>query len=209
VADFDKATSERDQLMEERRELTRQLRVAKSDIGKLKDEVAYAKQSANIDGDSCKEIHATLGKLEAEAASLREQLAFYRGIASPKEAGAGVRVQELRVRKTAEGWHYDFVLIQSVREESRIAGKAEISIEGLLNGKPAQPLSLATLVATGDENLVFSFKYFEEFSGEFKLPAGFKPTKAVVTLRPVDDRPVVVDEYAWANIETREERTRD
>lgn len=209
VADFEKATSERDQLMNERRELSRQLRAAKAEVAQLKDDVAFARQSSSIDGDSCKEIHATLAKLEGEAASLREQLAFYRGIASPNQSGAGVRVQDLRVRKSGESWHYELVLIQSVREETRIAGKAGVTIEGVLNGKTPQTLDLAGLVSAGDQNLVFSFKYFEEFSGDFKLPAGFKPSKVTVKLTPVDARPEVVDEYPWASIEAHEERSRD
>jgi len=203
VADFEKATTERDRLQQERRELTQQLRAARSEISKLRGDLAYAQQAQTIDGDACNSIKATLGKLEAETGTLREQLAFYRGIASPSESKAGVRVQELKVRKKADAWHYDLVLIQSVREESRIAGNAAVRIEGRLGAKP-QSYELATLVTSGEKNLVFSFKYFEEFSGEFKLPAGFKPSKVVVTLNPADDRPTVVNEYVWANIESQE-----
>lgn len=203
VADFEKATSERDRLQQERRQLTQQLRAAKSDISKLRDELAYAQQAQTIDGDACNSIKATLGKLEAETGTLREQLAFYRGIASPNETKAGVRVQEFKVRKKDAQWHFEMVLIQSVREESRIAGTAVVRIEGIQGGKP-QGYPLANLITAGEKNLVFSFKYFEEFSGEFKLPAGFKPLKVVVTLDPADDRPTVVNDYEWANIESQE-----
>lgn len=208
VADFEKATSERDRLLDERRALTQQLRTARKEIGDLRDALAYAEQSKAIDGDACKTVKDSLAKLEAESASLREQLAFYRGIVSPKEARAGVRVQDLKMRKTATGWKYELVLIQSVREESRIAGNVELSIEGLQGAKNTQ-LTLSELVTSGDKNLVFSFKYFEEFSGEFRLPAGFKPTRVLVTLKPANDRPSVVDQYDWANIESLQERSND
>lgn len=203
VADFEKATSERDRLMQERRELGQQLRAAKGEISKLRDDLAYAQQAQTIDGNACNSIKATLGKLEAEAGTLREQLAFYRGIASPNETKAGVRVQEFKVRRKDGQWHYEMVLIQSVREESRIAGGAEVRIEGVLGGKP-QGYALSSLITAGEKNLVFSFKYFEEFSGEFKLPQGFKPLKVVVSLNPADDRPTVVNQYEWANIESQE-----
>jgi uncharacterized membrane protein len=204
VADYEKATSERDKLMQERRELSQKLRAARNENAKLRDELAYVQQSQSIDGAACTSIKATLGKLETEAGTLREQLAFYRGIASPSETKAGVRVQELKVRKTdGGGWHFDLVLIQSVRQESRIAGNATVRIDGRLGNKP-QSYPLAALMTAGEKNLVFSFKYFEEFSGEFNLPQGFKPLKAVVTLDPADDRPKVVNEYEWANIESQE-----
>lgn len=203
VADFEKATSENDRLQQQRRELSHQLRAAKSEITRLRDELAYAKQAQTIDGDACNSLKATLGKLEGETATLREQLAFYRGIASPSETRAGVRVQELKMRKKDAHWHYDLVLIQSVREESRISGNVQVVIEGQLSGKPLS-LNLASLVTAGESNLVFSFKYFEEFAGEFKLPPNFKPLKAVVTLAPADNRPAVVSEYQWAHIESQE-----
>ena len=204
VADFDKATSERDRLQQERRELTQQLRAAKNEISRLRDEVAYAQQAQTIDGEACNSLKATMGKLESEVGTLREQLAFYRGIASPNETKAGVRVQEFKARKRSDGgWHYEMVLIQSVREESRIAGAVEVRIEGLQAGKP-QTLPLAGLITAGEKNLVFSFKYFEEFTGEFKLPPGFKPLKVVISLDPADDRPTVVNEYEWATIESQE-----
>lgn len=203
VADFEKATSERDVLMRERRDLTLQLRAAKSELGKLRSDLAYAQQAQTIDGDACNSVKAMLGKLETESASLREQLAFYRSIASPNEAKAGVRIQELRVRRKDQSWHYDLVLIQSVRQESRIAGVVDVRIDGQLAGRP-QSYNLSNLLTAGARNLVFSFKYFEEFSGEFQLPQGFKPLKAVVTLDPANDRPNIVNEYEWAKIESQE-----
>ncbi|MES2683089.1 MAG: DUF6776 family protein [Pseudomonadota bacterium] len=203
VADFEKATSERDRFQQERRDLAQQLRAAKSELSKLRGELAYAQQAQTIDGEACNSIKATMGKLEAETGTLREQLAFYRGIASPNETKAGVRVQEFKVRKKDGQWHYELVLIQSVREESRIAGSAEVRIDGQLGGKP-QSIQLANVITAGEKNLVFSFKYFEEFSGAFKLPQGFKPLKVSVSLDPADDRPTVVNEYQWANIESQE-----
>ncbi|MDP3857071.1 MAG: hypothetical protein Q8Q73_04820 [Stagnimonas sp.] len=208
VADFEKATTERDRLLDERRSLTQQLRAAKADIGKLRDELAYAEQSKSIDGDACRSVRESLGKLEAESASLREQLAFYRGIVSPKEARAGVRVQDLKLRRTATGWRYELVLIQAIREESRIAGAVELTIEGVQGAKQTQ-LAMADLVTAGEKNLLFSFKYFEEFSGEFRLPAGFKPARVIVTLKPANDRPTVMDQYNWSSIETLQERSND
>ena len=208
VADFEQATSERDRLLDERRSLSQQLRAARNEAAKLKDEVAYLQQSKTIDGDACVSVKASLGKIEAEAAQCREQLAFYRGIVAPKAARAGVRVQELRMRKTATGWRYELVLIQSVREDARMAGSAGVAIAGLQGGR-ASTLKLADLVTAGDRNLLFSFKYFEEFAGDFQLPPGFKPLRAVVSLKPSNDRPAVTDEFAWADIEALQERSSD
>ena len=95
---------------------------------------------------------------------------------------------------------YDLVLIQPVRSEKRVGGQAQVTIEGLRGGKK-QTLKLADLAVKDGGNLLFSFKYFEEFSGELRLPEGFRPLRAIVSLQPGGDaRPAIEDEYEWAKI---------
>ena len=47
-----------------------------------------------------------------------------------------------------------------------------------------------------------SLKYFEEFGGEFRLPDGFRPTRAVVAVLPDGGAvPKIEDEFEWAKIQ--------
>lgn len=203
VSDFEAATDERDRLRDERRQLNRELRAAKAEAETLRDQVAYLTRSQQIDDSACVTVKASLGRLQAESAELREQLAFYRGIVSPQESQAGVRVYEFRVTalKTApNAFRYDLVLIQPVRSEKRVGGQADVVIEGLKDGQK-QSRKLADLAVNGGENLLFSFKYFEEFSGELRLPDGFRPLRVIVRLQPGGDaRPAIEDEYEWGKI---------
>src|SRR5579885_1912492 len=86
ISDFDKARSERDQLLEDRRSLSRDLRAARAEADKLRDQVAYLSRSQEIDGSACNAVKQSMAAAQAEASDLREQLAFYRGIVSPKES---------------------------------------------------------------------------------------------------------------------------
>jgi hypothetical protein len=203
VSDFERAQSERDSLLDERRTLTRELRSAKSENESLKNQVAYLGRSQEIDGAACSSVKQSLGQLQAEASDLREQLAFYRGIVSPQESQAGVRVYDFKVSKSkteTDGYHYDLVLIQPVRSEKRVAGSIDILIEGLKAGQK-QTLRFAEISADSNKNLVFSFKYFEEFGGQVRLPAGFRPLRATVALQPSGETgPKIEDEYEWAKI---------
>ncbi|MBA4284172.1 MAG: hypothetical protein C0434_01385 [Xanthomonadaceae bacterium] len=203
VSDFEAATGERDRLLDERRQLTRDLRAAKAEADTLRDQVAYLTRSQQIDDGACVAVKQSLGRLQAESADLREQLAFYRGIVSPQESQAGVRVYEFRITalKSAPGaFRYDLVLIQPVRSEKRVGGQAQVVIEGLKDRKK-QRLKLADVAVNGDGNLLFSFQYFEEFSGELRLPNGFRPLRAIVSLQPGGDgKPGIEDEYEWAKI---------
>ncbi|WP_156891554.1 DUF6776 family protein [Nevskia ramosa] len=202
VSDFAAATSERDRLLDERRQLTRELRVAKTEAETLRDQVAYLSRSQEIDTGACQDVKQSLGQLQAESSDLREQLAFYRGIVSPQESQAGVRVYEFRVstmKTSPNQYRYDLVLIQPVRSDKRVGGQVELSIEGLKSGKK-RTLKLDDVAVDGARNLLFSFKYFEEFSGQLKLPEDFRPLRVTVSLQPGGGQAAIEDEYEWAKI---------
>ncbi len=202
VSDFEAATSERDRLLDERRQLTRALRATKTEAEQLRAQVAYLSRSQEIDSGACQAVKQSLGQLQAESSDLREQLAFYRGIVSPQESQAGVRVYEFRVSSVStrpNQYRYDLVLIQPVRSDKRVGGQAELSIEGLRSGKK-QTLRLADIAVDGTRNLLFSFKYFEEFSGQLKFPEDFRPLRATVSLQPGGGQAAIEDEYEWGKI---------
>ncbi|MDR3417832.1 MAG: hypothetical protein P4L83_16770 [Nevskia sp.] len=204
VSEFEKTHLERDQLREDNRRLSQQLRAALAESQSAKDQLAYLSRSQQIDDGACSAVKQSLASLQAESADLREQLAFYRGIVSPSESQAGVRVFEFKIYypqgKNAQPgtYKYDLVLIQSVRHDNRVDGDVSVSFEGYQGGTK-QTLKLADLASDGHKNLLFSFKYFEEFSGSFRFPDGFKPLRATVTLQG-EDMPRIDDDYDWTKI---------
>ena len=203
VVDFEKAQTERDRLLEERRDLTGKLRESHAEVEKLKDQVVYLQRSQEIDQQACATVKTSLASLQEEVADLHEQVAFYRGIVSPDASRAGVRVYEFKVypTPTPNVFRYDLVLIQSVRHDRRIAGRVEIRLQGVSNGQ-TQVRRLSELILSGEQNLLFSFKYFEEFGGEFRLPEGFRPTRAVVAVLPDGGSvPKIEDEFEWSKIQ--------
>lgn len=199
VTDFEKARTERDQLLEDRRRLTRDLRQARSEIEDLQAQNVYLERSREMDQQASDEVKQSLASLQAEVSDLREQVAFYRGIVSPDASRAGVRIYEFKVSATSveRVFRYDLVLVQSVRQDRRSSGRIEIRLKGLANGAP-QTLMLAGSASTVP--LKFSFKYFEEFSGEFRLPAGFEPLNARVEVLPDSGDTRIEDEFEWSKL---------
>ena len=199
VTDFAKAQSERDQLLEDRRQLTRELRAARKEIDELQGQTVYLDRSRAMDQQASDEVKKSLAGLQAEVSDLREQVAFYRGIVSPDASRAGVRVYEFKVSATSVSnvYRYDLVLVQSVRHDNRTSGRIELKLKGLANGAP-QTLLLAGAVPA--QPLRFSFKYFEEFSGEFRLPAGFQPLNARVEVAPDSGGPHIESEFEWSKL---------
>jgi hypothetical protein len=203
VVDFERAQTERDRLLEERRELTGKLRESHAEVESLKDQIVYLQRSQEIDQQACATVKSSLAGLQEEVADLQEQVAFYRGIVSPDASRAGVRVYEFKVYPTAAAgvFRYDLVLIQSVRHDRRIAGRVEITLQGMQGGQ-TQVRRLSELILSGERNLVFSFKYFEEFGGEFRLPEGFRPSRAVVAVLPDGGAvPKIEDAFEWSKIQ--------
>jgi hypothetical protein len=169
--------------------------------------VVYTQRSGEIDTQACDTVKGSLGGLQKEVSDLREQLAFYRGIVSPDLARAGVRIYDLKLTPGANprAFHYELALIQSVRHDRRIGGNINLLLEGTKSGVK-QTLRWED-VATGDnKNLLFSFKYFEEFSGELSLPEGFKPMRVTAKLvTDVEGAPPVEDQFDWDKIVLKRE----
>lgn len=203
VSDFERAQLEVEQLRDERRSLTRDLRAAREEVKRLEEQAVYVQRSQEIDGQACTAVRESLTQLQAEASDLREQLAFYRGIVAPEQSRAGVRVYEFKLGPTADGAgiHYELVLIQSVRHDKRVGGRIELELVGQQGGGEAR---LPWAKVTSDDpapNLLFSLKYFEEFSGEIRLPQGFEPTRVVVTLIPDGNgMPRVEESFDWGRV---------
>lgn len=183
VSDFERAQTELERVGEERRQLARGLRAAQHEIDELKNQLVYEQRSVEIDQQSCENVRGSLGNLQAEVSDLNEQLAFYRGIVSPELSKVGIRIYDLKLSKlpASDTFRYELVLIQAVRHNRKITGRIQIAIAGQSQGT-RQVLSLDDLMVEGDGQIAFSFKYFEEIAGEFRLPPGFKPEQVDVTL---------------------------
>lgn len=207
VSDFERTQVEVEQLREERRQLVHELRASKGEVGDLKDQVVYEKRSSEIDVQACDTVRTSLSSLQSEVSALREQLAFYRGIVSPDLSRAGVRVYDLKLKpaKVAGGFLYEVVLIQSVRHDRRISGRIELTLEGTSGGKP-QALNWSSVAVGDGKNLLFSFKYFEEFSGELRLPPGFKPLRVAARLLMDEGGPAIEDQFDWDKVVANQEK---
>lgn len=202
VSDFERAQLEVEQLRDDRRNLTRDLRQARKEIEDLKDQVVYTERSTEIETQSCEVVQASLADLQSEVADLREQVAFYRGIVSPELSKAGVRIYEMSVRtlQASNTYRYELVLIQSVRHERRIGGRVKMVLEGVHNGR-RESLGMDALEIGKKSDGQFAFKYFEEFSADFQLPSGFKPTTLRVVLNTQSESAQdIQQDFEWAKI---------
>ena len=151
----------------------------------LRERIALLERSSEIDREAREQVQVNLSAMQDEVLELREELAFYRGIVSPEDAQAGLRIQSFKLasRQSTDLFHFRLVLIQAIKHDRRATGRVEVTFHGVQNGEPVS-IPLQQLV-TGDlDEISYSFKYFQDFEGDIRLPAGFAPARVDIAVLP-------------------------
>lgn len=149
----------------------------------LQQQIATLQRSSQVDRQASIQVRNELANLQDELLGLREELEFYRGIVSPGDAPAGLRIQEFQLESGAQEsvYSYNLTLAQIQNNQRYVQGSIEIEFSGIENGK-VKTRSLRELSEKGE--IKFKFRYFQNFSGRLNLPAGFKPDKVFIRVKP-------------------------
>ncbi|MGH8453927.1 MAG: DUF6776 family protein [Nevskiales bacterium] len=187
----------------EQRRLVAEIRRLRAENGRLSERVVLLERAGEIDKRAATVINQSLRDEQAALAALKEQVAFYRGIVSPEESSAGVRVYELQLRPGSEPelYQYDLVLIQVMRHDNAVAGSADLAFIGLQDGQPRN-YRLAELEVERGKTLLFSFRYFQQLSGSIRLPRGFTPTRVQIDVIRNGNPPIRFQQmYDWNKVQ--------
>src|SRR5690606_17910961 len=105
-------------------------------VAELERELAILRTSREIDRETYAQVEATLTRLESTIQTQEEELAFYRGIVSPQDGHAGLRIQSLEVLPGDRERHYmlRLVLVQAIVHSRRVSGVVKLRIEGIVDG---------------------------------------------------------------------------
>lgn len=179
-------------------ELRTQLAEARSVNETLRQRLVTADQAREIDRQAYAEINNNLVALQDEILELKEEVAFYRGIVTPENAGAtGVRVQSLHFAAAGRprAYTYKLILTQVDKEAKLVRGLAKITVLGTRTGAAAE------VPADRDSVIKFQFKYFGKSEGDIVLPEAFAPARVVVEVTtefPKRNRAETV--YTWQQV---------
>lgn len=152
---------------------------------RLREQLAVLARSSEIEKEAYDQLKGTVAALQDEILELKEELAFYRGIVSPRDGHEGLKVQNFEVMPglSAEQWHYKLVLTQVLKNDTVATGAVQMVLKGTQSGEP-KTLSMAEVDGKGRKSLAFRFKYFQDFEGDFRLPEGFRPEQVAITVDP-------------------------
>lgn len=154
------------------------------EIDYLREQKAQLERATQIERKAYNELDTTLKILQGEILELKEELAFYRGIVSPREASRGLRLQRFNLEPNGlRSYRYTVVLTQVLKNDRLVKGRVKLFVEGLQNNEP-KTLDLSALSENSVKELSYSFKYFQNLEGELELPSGFRPMRATAQILP-------------------------
>lgn len=151
----------------------------------LREENAVMERAAQVERKAYDEVNNSLKALQAEILELNGELAFYRGIISPRSASQGLHLQSYKLIPNGElrGYRYEISLTQVLKHSRLAQGKVRLNIEGIKNGHQIS-LHLNQLTENNIKELKFKFKYFQNFKGNITLPETFQAKRVSLQVLP-------------------------
>ena len=154
-------------------------------IETLREDKAVLQRAAQIERKAYNELDTTLKILQAEILEHKEELAFYRGIVSPKDSSSGLYLQNFYLTQNGDtrSYRYKVVLTQVLKNSRLINGKVKLQFDGLLNSE-SKILDLKEVTAKKVKDVNYRFKYFQNVEGVVEFPEGFSLLRVKVQILP-------------------------
>jgi hypothetical protein len=167
----------------------------------LNEEVALLETHRDIDSEAYREVEMSLTTLQAKIQEQTDAIAFYRGIVSPADGAAGLKVQDLRLTRSQDERAYNvrLVLVQSLQHDRKVTGNVSLVVQGDEGGITTTYSYAQLLPEDSSASWPFSFRYFQDFDREIVLPDGFTPESITIEVRSQTRSISSIEEsYSWA-----------
>jgi hypothetical protein len=172
-------------------------------IEDLQRTIAILETSQDIDRETYAQVEVNLDELQARIQAQEEELAFYRGIISPEDGVAGLRVQTLELRPSEGGRSYvlHLVLVQAITHDRRVSGTVRFDVVGTLDGNEVTYRLDDLFMDETAGALAYSFRYFQDLQRELVLPDGFRPSELNMEIRPREPSGDVLEQaFEWGSV---------
>ncbi len=174
------------ELTYERQEHRTEVARLNAEIADLREQLVQTQTIQVTERAAYDAVETNLDELQAKIAEQREAIAFYRGIISPADANAGLKVQDLQVLRGPDESQYRLrlTLVQVRQHHREIYGSVKLSVDGALAGESVS-YPLSQLLADGEKRKWnYGFRYFQDFERRLALPDGFSPLTVNIELVP-------------------------
>jgi hypothetical protein len=176
---------------------------SRATIDDLQRQVARLETSREIDRETYSTIEANLAELQARIQAQEEELVFYRGIVSPGDGVAGLRVQNVEVEPGVNGESHilHLLLVQAIVQNERVTGSVRPRLIGTLDGEPAE-LDLDEFgFESRSSEVEYGFRIYQDLIVLLALPDGFVPAELEIQVWPQSPRgETIVQSFPWSTI---------
>ncbi len=164
---------------------------------------AHLKGSSKIEHDAYELANQELARLQQELLAQKQELIFYRGIVSPKNAVLGVNLQsfEIRQKNSQNQYGYKMILTKNGKSASKIKGDTNVLIRGEFDGSVSEFKISDLALGKTPKDTKFSFRYFQVFEGDIVLPDGFVPFEVKIGIKAATKKVESLSEtISWAHV---------
>jgi len=186
--------------IEERDRLLLQLKDSQGEAEEFRQRVANLNLGAEVDRQANEGVRLEVMELKNQIAALEEDITFYRGLMSPNKDKSGLTIGSLDVLQTPVPriFEYKLVVQQLAANHKVLNGFLNFVVIGTTNGIEST-LNLKDLSdKVTVENIKLRFRYFQNFTGQIKLPDGFEPIRIELVAKSTGKTPVTVSKkFGW------------
>ena len=188
---------------QKRAELRSEIDERNLEIEALREQISILETHKAIDAEAYREVEASLTDLQAKIQEQRDAIAFYRGIVSPADGAAGLRVQDLTLAagRSEREFSVRLVLVQAMQHDRRVSGNVMLAVTGEQDGEEKTYTYSELRPEDAEESWAFSFRYFQDFERDLILPDGFTPLTVNIEVRSrtrsIDS---IEESYAWTTL---------
>jgi hypothetical protein len=192
---LNRAGFEQQSAQQTQQSLQEELRKIRGENQGLQESLARAQRTIQMDQAAYQDLDKSLKASAQEIVKLREELNFYRNIISPTDKISGLRIQNLYIEPAGgtNQYRYKLVLIQALKHERAILGRAILEISGLEVGED----KILRFPALNERPIQVNFKYFQDIEGKLELPRNFQPKRIKVYIKTLGGESMADATYAW------------
>jgi hypothetical protein len=187
----------------EARELRQTIDDLKTQNQSLREQLARAVRSSEIDSKAGEELMATLAQREKELLDLREELDFYKRMVSSEKKGGvssiSIRSFSMMPADKEGAYHYKLVVARVDGKGKPVKGRVQLRLQGREKGE-SRTLEWQDISSGGDLPR-FKFQFFQTLEGELEIPAGFEPEHILVKVMPDGKKQQSVQQsFSWNSV---------
>jgi uncharacterized membrane-anchored protein YhcB (DUF1043 family) len=192
---LNRAGFERESAQETQQTLQDEMRKLQDENRELQESLARSQRTIQMDQAAYQDLDKSLKASAQEIVKLREELNFYRNIISPADKKSGLRIQNLYIEPAGgtNQFRYKLVLIQALKHESTVQGRAIIEVSGMQVGED----TLLRFPAANERPIQVNFKYFQDIEGKLELPRNFQPKRIKVYIKTSGGTSLAEATYSW------------